>query len=524
MVLGVNSTAGSALAGMASHKIYGAPVVEGERAEGVLLLTDVLSVPHGTPVGEIMQKEFPRVKTSDTVELIDFGLLPVYPVSDENGRYYGVVSISAINHMLRDKRLLDTIIESSFDGIMLTDPRGRGVRINKALARLTGLDESHFVGQPIADLFKKGIFKYESVTIKSLQEKRTVTGVQYIIPTGKDVLVTGNPIYDSDGRVAWVLTNVRDVTELNQLKEKLRQSQMMTARYHAELSQLMVEKLMHGIVIAESREMLNALNLAVRVAQTDSTVLITGESGAGKEIIAKIIHNTSDRAKNGSPVQINCGAIPENLLEAELFGYEPGAFTGARRQGKMGLFELANKGTIMLDEIADMPLNLQVKLLRVLQEQEVYRLGGTRPIKLDTRVIAATNKDLWACVEMGTFREDLFYRINVVPIVVPPLRRRREDIVPLALHFLKKFREKNGVEKQLSPKAMVVLEEYSWPGNVRELENIIERLGVFCEGPVIDDQQVMEQLYRNAKKPPSPVAVNSLLPLRDAREIIEGSS
>ncbi|MCL6558798.1 MAG: sigma 54-interacting transcriptional regulator [Firmicutes bacterium] len=428
---------------------------------------------------------------------------------------------SELNSVRQLYNQLDTIIESSFDGIMVTDSKGRGVRINKALARLTGLDESHFVGKPIDDLFRKGIFGCESVTIKALQEGRTVTGVQYVIPTGKEVLVTGNPIYDTEGRVAWVLTNVRDVTELNQLKEKLRESQMLTARYHAELSQLLVERLRHDIVIVESKGMLKVLNLAVRVAQTDSTVLITGESGVGKEVVARIVHNTSERVKHGNLIQINCGAIPESLLEAELFGYEPGAFTGARKQGKMGLFELANKGSIMLDEIAELPLNLQVKLLRVLQEQEVYRLGGTRPIKLDVRVIAATNKDLWECVQQGTFREDLFYRINVVPITVPPLRQRREDVVPLALHFLKEFKGKYGVEKRLEPKALSVLEDYPWLGNVRELENVIERLGVLCEGGLISARQVVEQLYRNEKKPLPPVAVNSLLPLKDAQEILE---
>lgn len=416
---------------------------------------------------------------------------------------------------------LDAVIESSFDGIMVTDSRGRGVRINKALARLTGLDESYFVGKPIDDLFRKGIFKHESVTVKSLQEGRTVTAIQYVKPTGKEVLVTGNPIFNPDGSVAWVLTNVRDITELNQLKEKLRESEMLTARYHAELSQLLVEKLRHDNIIAESKGMHKVLTLAVKAAQTDSTVLITGESGVGKEIVARLIHNSSERAKFGNLIQINCGAIPENLLEAELFGYEAGAFTGAGKQGKMGLFELAHKGSIMLDEITEMPLNLQVKLLRVLQEQEMYRVGGTKPIKLDVRVIAASNKDMLECVRLGSFREDLFYRINVIPITVPPLRQRREDIAPLTLHFFKEIQAKYGVEKRLEPKALAVMEEHSWPGNVRELKNVTERLVVLSEGIVISAQQVAEQLYRNEKLSQPPVVVNSLLHLKDAQEIVE---
>lgn len=296
---------------------------------------------------------------------------------------------------------------------------------------------------------------------------------------------------------------------------------MLTARYHAELSQLLVEKLRHDKVIARSKEMIEVLNIAVRVAQTDSTVLIAGESGVGKEVVARVIHNESERSKHGNLIQINCGAIPENLLEAELFGYEPGSFTGASKQGKLGLFELAHKGTILLDEIADLPLNLQVKLLRVLQEQEVYRIGGVRPIRLDVRVIAATNKDLWSCVQQGTFREDLFYRINVVPITVPPLRERKEDIIPLALHFLKLFNEKYGAGKKLDSGAMSVLELYNWPGNVRELENLIERIGILCEDGLIGSRQLRDQLYRNEKKTLQPIMVNSLMPLKDAQEILE---
>lgn len=645
VVLKKDELVSTAIARLLFHKTYGAPVVEEERVEGVLLLLDALACAGDARVEEVMRVDFPNLKISDSVETITFGVLPVYPVVDLNGYFAGIISGSTVNNLLRNSlnfshhrtevilecthngilaididgmitvcnsaagRLLgmepkdvvgkpvndlipmnkcillrvlktgepensrkitikgrkmvsnntplvmkgnkvgavavfqditelervsseldsvrqlynqlDAIIESSFDGIMVTDSKGKGMRINKALARLTGLDESHFVGKPIDDLFRKGIFKCESVTIKALQEGRTVTGVQYIVPTSKEVLVTGNPIYDSGGRLVMVLTNVRDVTGLNQLKEKLRESQMLTARYHAELSQLLVEKLRHDVVIAESREMLRVLNLAVRVAQANSTVLITGDSGVGKEVVARVIHTKSERFKSGELIQINCGAIPGNLLEAELFGYEPGAFTGARKQGKVGLFELANKGSIMLDEIAELPLNLQVKLLRVLQEQEVYRLGGTKPIKLDVKVIAATNKDLWTCVLKGTFREDLFYRINVVPINVPALRQRRGDIVPLVMHFLKVFKEKYGVEKHLEPKALAMLENYPWPGNVRELENVIERLEVLCEGDLISAQQLAEQLYRKDGKTLPPLIVNSLLPLKEAQEMLE---
>ncbi len=417
-------------------------------------------------------------------------------------------------------RELDAIIESSFDGVMITDDQGRGIRINQALARLTGLDATHFEGKLINNLFETGIFHHESVTVRALQEGRIVTGVQKII-TGKEVLVTGSPIFGSDGKVIRVVTNVRDMTELNKLNEELKESKLLASRYQTELSQFIPERLSKDKIIAKSPGMMEIFNLAVRTAQTDATVLILGESGVGKEVLARIIHNASSRANIGSFVQINCGAIPENLLESELFGYEPGAFTGANREVKLGMFEIADRGTLLLDEIGDMPTNLQVKLLRVLQEQEIYRIGGTKPIKLDVRIIAATNQDIWERVQEGAFREDLFYRLNVVPIEVPPLRERKEDILPLAMHFIQTYNEKYGVKKRLDPNALPILESYSWSGNVRELQNVMERLLVITDDEVIEARQVREQLAKFKNKFHSPIMVNELMPIPEAKEILE---
>ncbi len=427
---------------------------------------------------------------------------------------------SELEWMLHLYNQLETFIGSSFDGIMTTDAQGIVLRLNKAHTRLTGLDKSNFIDKPIDDLFRNGIIKFESVTAKALKEGRAVTGLQYIIPTQKELMVTANPVYNADGSIAGAITNLRDITELNQLNEKLKESQVVNALRNAEMPNVLKDKIRNDEIVAESNEMIKILKMTIRVAQTDSTILITGESGAGKEIVARIIHNVSERSK-GNFIQINCGAIPENLLEAELFGYEAGAFTGARRQGKAGLFELANNGSILLDEIAEMPINLQVKLLRVLQEQETYRLGGTTTIKLNARLITATNKNLWDCVEQGTFREDLFYRINVVPINVPPLRQRREDIIPLVMYFFNCFKEKYNVDKCFEPGALALFEAYQWPGNVRELKNVIERLVILCESNIISDKLVAEQLNRNPKQTLKPVVVNGLLPLKDAQEIME---
>lgn len=416
---------------------------------------------------------------------------------------------------------LNAIIESSYDGVMITDQEGKGIRINKSLARLTGLDATHFEGKPIDDLFDKGIFEYESITCRTLREGRTITSIQKVRTTGKEVLVTGNPIFDNEGKVHRVVSNVRDITELQQLREKLRESELLATRYHTELSQLVPERLEKDKIIVQSPCMIKLFDLAMRAARTDVTVLLLGESGVGKEVFSRVIHNSSNRAVKGRFIQINCGAIPENLLESELFGYEPGAFTGSSPKGKPGIFEIATNGTLLLDEIGDLTKNLQVKLLRVLQEQEVYRIGSTSPIKLDARIIAATNLNIWEQVKDGSFRKDLFYRLNVLPIEIPPLRERREEIIPLSLHFIQLYNEKYGTAKRLDPKAISILETYGWPGNVRELQNVLERIMVIADEDLIQPSQVQLQLNKFKTKFISPISVNELISLHEAKDILE---
>jgi len=449
-----------------------------------------------------------------------------------NNQIYGAVAIfqditelENISSQLATVRQLnlelDAIIESSYDGVMITDQNGKGIRINQSLARVTGLDATYFEGKYIDDLFDKGIFQYESVTAKALREKRTITSIQRIRTTGKEVLVTGNPIFDTHGKVERVVSNVRDISELQSLKDELRQTELLANRYQNELSQLTMERLKSDKVIVQSPKMIKLFDLAMRAARTDVTVLLLGESGVGKEVFSRVIHNTSNRASTGSFIQVNCGAIPENLLESELFGYEPGSFTGANQKGKPGIFEIATHGTLLLDEIGDLPKNLQVKLLRVLQEQEVYRIGSTGPIKVNVRIIAATNLDIWERVKEGSFREDLFYRLNVLPIEVPPLRQRREDILPLSMHFIQLYNKKYGVTKRLDPNAIPILEAYSWPGNVRELQNVLERLMVVTDEELIYAFQVKSLLTKFKPKVNSPITVNELISIHEARDILE---
>jgi transcriptional regulator with PAS, ATPase and Fis domain len=289
--------------------------------------------------------------------------------------------------------------------------------------------------------------------------------------------VTGIPLLDEAGNVRKVVINSRDTTELIQLQEALAHAHEKLHRYELEVNELRMGSASISGVTFRSTSMKEIATVAMRVAKVNTTVLITGESGVGKEVLARLIHRESPR-KNNLFVKINCGAIPHDLLESELFGYQGGAFTGAQRQGKMGLFEVANNGTLFLDEIGELSLDLQVKLLQVLQDKTLVRLGSTRLIQVDVRVIAATNRDLQEMVNLRTFRSDLFYRLNVVPLHVPPLRERREDILPLVQQFLDELNTQYGLKKAFSEQALAILHDYQWPGNVRELHNMIERLVV----------------------------------------------
>jgi transcriptional regulator with PAS, ATPase and Fis domain/NAD-dependent dihydropyrimidine dehydrogenase PreA subunit len=273
-------------------------------------------------------------------------------------------------------------------------------------------------------------------------------------------------------------------------------------------------------IIAYSVEMGEVLRLASKVAQVTTTILILGESGVGKEVIARFIHNASLR-RSGPFVTINCGAIPPNLLESELFGYEAGAFTGAKREGKPGMIEVASSGTLFLDEISDLTLDLQVKLLQVIQERRLTRVGGIHPIDVDIRIIAATNRDLAKMVEKGEFRADLFYRLNVVPIVIPPLRSRRDDVIPLIYHFLAKHNSAHRYNKTISREAREALTEYSWPGNVRELENLMERLVVTVEGEEITVDDLPQHVKERDVDHDPKVIVKGVIPLREAVEEVE---
>ncbi len=373
----------------------------------------------------------------------------------------------------RRQRELAAVFESSFDGLYISDGEGNTLRINKAFERILGVKAEDIVGRNMADLVREGVFS-RSGTLLALQRREQVT-IPLEANTGKTALVTSTPIFDDSGNIVLVVTNVRDMTELNELHVKVEHLEGLSRFYQAELTHLKLQNRRN--CIAHSRKMRELLQMITHVASVDSTVLIQGESGVGKEVIADVLHSYSNR-KDHPFIKVNCGAIPANLLESELFGYEPGAFTGASKSGKAGMFELADKGTLFLDEISEMPLDLQVKLLRVLQDKQVFRVGGSRPISVDTRILAGTNRNLQQMVTAGQFRQDLYYRLNVIPVYVPPLRERREDIPVLSKYFLDYYNRKHQMSKVLSSDAIKPLLLYDWPGNIRELENLIERLVV----------------------------------------------
>ncbi len=382
---------------------------------------------------------------------------------------------------------LDAIIDSVYEGIYITDGDANTLRINKAYTRMTGIRPGEVLGKNMKMLVEKGIYS-ESVTLHVLEKKEPVT-ILHQIKGNQKCLITGSPIFNDNKEVIRVVTTVRDVTELNKLEKKLAAAKSISVKYHQELQHLRRQQMRQTDLVEHSAAMKQVLALAHRAAQVDATVLISGETGAGKEMVAKFIHKNSPRHK--APfINVNCAAIPESLLESELFGYEKGAFTGAQNTGKPGLFELADTGTFFLDEIGDLPHGLQAKLLRVLQDKAVIRIGGTKSKQLDVRILAASNQHLEQLVKEGGFRQDLFYRLNVIPVSIPPLRERREEIPYLAKHFLDMYNERHHQKKQLSDSAIEVLMNHEWPGNVRELRNLMERLVVIGNKDLITRDQI----------------------------------
>lgn len=448
-------------------------------------------------------------------------------IPDKNVEQYENLSLAEELTLLRKKSsclekeldCMKKVINLIRDGIVISNNQGIVLNANLAVEQLTGLSISDLVGKDLRQLTDAGVFINEPASFIARRQKSMVNLIQEYY-TGKKILVSALPIFDSEGKIDRVVSYLRDITESADVQEELKKTRQLNSYFHAESTDISLQQALGHKIIAHSNTFIRTIDLATRVAQTDSTVLLLGESGVGKEVIAHMIYQRNNRREKGAFVKINCGAIPEELLESELFGYETGAFTGAKKEGKQGMFDLAQHGVIFLDEIAELSLRLQVKLLRVLQEKEFLRLGSVKPIKADVQIIAATNKDLIEAVKSRNFREDLYYRLNVVPIVVPPLRERWEDIVPLILLYLNMFNEKYKHSKFFSSECLKVMLSYSWPGNIRQLANLIERLVVTCEEQMIRLQDLPEEIVTPASIGDR-FQINESLSLPEALEQLE---
>ncbi len=396
---------------------------------------------------------------------------------------------------------LETIIDSSSDGIWVCDGQGIVITINKASERLNGIQAEDVVGFDVKSLLEKNIFD-KSVTTLVLETGNRETILQHVSKTNRLLLLTATPTLDAEGHIQLVVVNERDMTELDKLQKQYEQSLKVNEKYREELTDLSLLELERHTIIADSNKMQQILQMSLKLSHLGATnILITGASGTGKGLLAKVIHKNSTRNKNPF-IEINCAALPENLLEAELFGYERGAFTGASDKGKAGLFELAQGGTLFLDEIGDMPINLQTKLLKYLDDKKFRRVGGTKVIQVECITIAATNRNLIERVKQNLFREDLYYRLSSFTLDIPSLCDRTEDIQGLVRFYLEKYNKKYNTSKIVGSTAMFSLQHYSFPGNTRELKNILENAVVLSDENGIDsyildtiDKSHSEQLF-----------------------------
>ena len=412
---------------------------------------------------------------------------------------------------------LEEIMEASFDGIMVTDGDGNCLFANRSYTKDTGILNEEIVGHNVRELLNPAWMR-TSIALEVIEQKRTVS-MEHDTKNGNHILVTGNPIYDEAGNIVKIVVNTRDLSKIADLKLQLDEAEAMNKLYmermgidHNNSDPLLLGT--NGTVVV-NKHMRDIYEIARRVSTYNTTVLITGESGTGKELVARYIHQCDPSRKDKPFVVINCGAIPANLLESELFGYEEGTFTGALKGGKKGLFEEAEGGVLFLDEIGEMDLSLQVKLLRVLESRTVMRVGSSKEKKVDIRVVAATNRELEKEVREGRFRDDLYYRLNVVSLKVPPLRERIDDILPIATKFTNSFNKLYGQNKKLTYDLVSELEDYPWPGNIRELKNVIENMVVVSQneylrsgdlpwgrdsGEILDEQPTLKAAMEDFEK------------------------
>lgn len=394
----------------------------------------------------------------------------------------------------RQQYLYHEMFNKLNDGIYITDEDGSTQYVNDAFVNLSGLTREQIIGKTVYELRKFNILP-NSCCAKVIETKGPISTINNYYK-GQRCLVSGSPIFDEKGKLSKTIAVIRDVSELDILMKSIAKEDnlFIKSKNKSEYNIGTSDQKKEHVLVINNENMKDIYSKARKIASVDSTVLILGETGVGKDFIASFIYNTCNWKNKGKFVKINCGAVPEHLLESEFFGYEEGAFTGAQKGGKKGLFEEANGGILFLDEIGDMPYTLQVKLLSSLNDRMFYRIGGTKPVEFNARIIAATNVDLKKFVDEKKFRADLYYRLNVVRFVIPPLRHRKEDIIHMAQQFLENYNNKYGKNCYFSAGCLESFLTYEWPGNIREMKNIIERIILMTDDVCIDTGLFREHL------------------------------
>jgi PAS domain S-box-containing protein len=388
-----------------------------------------------------------------------------------------------------NEKLLQPVLDALPDGVYITDANGITITVNKAYEIISGLPRHFLIGKHMKDLVNDG-FISKSISLEVIRERKPITRVQEIGGDRK-IVVSGNPMFDQNGNIEYVMSSVRDVTALLRAKHAEEQlERILTVRKESGID-VDVHTDKAGVLTGTNTR--QCYKLAKKIAATDVKILIQGETGTGKTLLAQFIHDNSTRSE--APfISLNCAAMPEGLIESELFGYTGGAFTGASTRGKEGLLDIADGGTLFLDEIGDLPVLLQSKLLKVIEENKFLPLGGTHFKKTNVRIITATHHDLNEAITSGSFREDLYYRLQVMPIDLPPLRKRQDEIIPLLTHYLEHYAKRYNTEKSIHPETSEVLLHYNWPGNIRELMNLAERLVLITDHKEILPNDLPEKI------------------------------
>lgn len=383
----------------------------------------------------------------------------------------------------------DAILDVLSEGVYITDTAGKTLYVNRMYEQLTGYKLAQLGGVNVRDLLDNGAFDI-ALNPEIVKTHKPSTRVQRL-KNGKTLVLSGYPVFGENGELCFVVTFARDITVLQELNSRVaHHREMLKATQELQHIYLAKEKKDSDIVMESASPAMNrVLEMVDTLAQTDATVLILGETGVGKDVIARLLHGRSFRGDK-LPIKVDCGGIAESLIESELFGYVAGAFTGASSKGKAGYFEIASGSTIFLDEIGELPMTMQTRLLRVLQDGVIQRVGSTAPKKVDVRIIAATNRNLEDCIREGTFRSDLYYRLNVATINIPPLRERPEDIDLLASKFLNTYSAKYRKTLSFKDETMAILRSYSWPGNVRQLQNLVHSMVITAKGAVLSPDEL----------------------------------